>query len=187
MTPTVRKLTQYVPLTREEFRSRFFERFYDPTFDEVRAELDRICERAWDGYTKYRKSPRTQPAGSEFSDPAFALPVEWLQTRSAIKDAERRRRDPASPSRILIVSGATRSEHTCPGEVSKTRRLAEHARRSIEAQAGYEVDFLDPATRTTPWARPTTGWPRSIPAGWRRTACSCCARCTGTRRRRASS
>jgi hypothetical protein len=125
MTPTVRKLTQYVPLTREEFRSRFFERFYDPAFDEVRAELDRICERAWDGYIKYRKSPRTQPAGSEFSDPAFALPVEWLQTRSAIKDAERRRRDPASPSRILIVSGATRSEHTCPGEVSKTRRLAD--------------------------------------------------------------
>ena len=152
MTPTVRKLTQYVPLTREEFRSRFFEKFYDPAFDELRAELDRICERAWDSYIKYRKSPRTQPAGSEFSDPAFALPVEWLQTRSAIKEAERRQHDPASPSRILIVSGATRSEHTCPGEVSKTRRLAEHARRSIEAQADYEVDFLDLARLADePW------------------------------------
>jgi hypothetical protein len=38
MTPTVRKLTQYVPLTREEFRSRFFEKFYDPGFDDVQAK-----------------------------------------------------------------------------------------------------------------------------------------------------
>ena len=129
---TVRKLTQYVPLTREEFRRRFFERFYDPTFDEVQAELEQICERAWDGYIRYRKSPRTQAAGPEFSDPVFKLPVEWLATRKAIRDAERRQKDSASPSRILIVSGATRSEHTCPGEVSKTRRLAGHAAETLE-------------------------------------------------------
>jgi multimeric flavodoxin WrbA len=138
---TVRKLTQYVPLTREQFRSRFFERFYDPAFDAVRAELDKVCEIAWDGYIKYRKSPRSQPAGAEFSDPAFKLPVEWLQARSAIKEAERRQRDPSSPPRILVVSGATRSEHTCPGEVSKTRRLAGHAAKTLEAQ-GCEVDLL---------------------------------------------
>jgi multimeric flavodoxin WrbA len=140
---TVRKMTQYVPLTRDEFRKRFFERFYDPAFDEVQAELEKVFERAWDGYIKYRKSPRTQAAGQEFSDPAFKLPVEWLQTRSAIKDAEKRYRDPKSASRILIVSGATRSEHTCPGEVSKTRRLAVHAAKAIEAQAGFEVDLLE--------------------------------------------
>ena len=140
---TVRKMTQYVPLTREQFRSRFFERFYDPAFDAVRSELEKVCEIAWDGYIKYRKAPRSQPAGAEFSDPAFKLPVEWLQTRSSMKDAERRYRNPASPSRILVVSGATRSEHTCPGEVSKTRRLADRARRTIEAQAGFEVDFLE--------------------------------------------
>jgi hypothetical protein len=89
---TVRKMTQYVPLTRDEFRKRFFERFYDPAFDDVQAELEKVCERAWDGYIKYRKSPRTQPAGGEFSDPGFALPVEWLQTRSSIKEAEGRQR-----------------------------------------------------------------------------------------------
>ena len=140
---TVRKMTQYVPLTREQFRSRFFERFYDPAFDEVKAELEKVFELAWDGYIKYRKSPRTQAAGPEFSDPSFKLPVEWLQTRRAIQEAEKRQKNPASPSRILIVSGATRSEHTCPGEVSKTRRLADHARRTLEAQAGFEVDFLE--------------------------------------------
>ena len=93
---TVRKLTQYVPLTREEFRRRFFERFYDPAFDAVQAELEKVFEIAWDGYIKYRKSPRTQAAGPEFSDPAFKLPVEWLETRKAIHDAERAHKDPAS-------------------------------------------------------------------------------------------
>jgi multimeric flavodoxin WrbA len=140
---TVRRLTQYVPLTHAEFRRRFFERFYDPVFDQVKSELDKVCELAWDGYIKYRKSPRTQAAGSEFSQPDFQLPVEWLQTRKTIRDAELKQKNPASHSRILIVSGATRSEHTCPGEVSKTRRLADHAAKTIEAQAGFEVDLLD--------------------------------------------
>ena len=139
---TVRKLTQYVPLTREEFRGRFFERFYDPAFDALKAELEKVCEIAWDGYIKYRKSPRTQAAGVEFSDPAFQLAVEWLQTRSTIREAEKRYRDGATKSRILVVSGSTRSEHTCPGEVSKTRRLAGHAAQALEAQ-GFEVDLLE--------------------------------------------
>jgi len=139
---TVRKMTQYVPLTREAFRQRFFERFYDPAFDEVKAELEKVFERAWDGYVQYRKSPRTQPAGPEFSDPAFKLPVEWLETRKAIRDAEQKQKDASSPTRILVVSGATRSEHTCPGEVSKTRRLAVHAQNTLEAQ-GCEVDLLE--------------------------------------------
>ena len=140
---TVRMMTEYVPLTREEFRRRFFERFYDPAFDDLRAELEKVCERAWDGYFEYRKSPRTQAAGAGFADPAFALPLEWLETRREIQEAEKRQREPASASRVLIVSGATRSEHTCPGEVSKTRRLADLARRVIETEARFEVDFLE--------------------------------------------
>ena len=140
---TVRKLTRYVPLTRAEFRKRFFERFYDPAFDAVQGELEKVFEIAWDGYIQYRKSPRSQAAGSEFSDPSFKLPVEWLETRKAIQDAHLRQKNPSSRSRVLIVSGATRSEHTCPGEVSKTRRLADHAAKAIEAQAGFEIDLLD--------------------------------------------
>jgi multimeric flavodoxin WrbA len=139
---TVRKLTQYVPLTRDEFRRRFFERFYDPAFDKLQGELEKICAVAWDGYIKYRKSPRTQAAGKDFSDPAFELPVEWLKTRNEIRAAEQRQKDPASRSRILVVSGSTRSEHTCPGEVSKTRRLAGSAANTLEAE-GCEVDLLE--------------------------------------------
>ena len=118
----VRKLRKYVPLTREQFRARFYERFYDPAFDDVKAELEKVFERAWDGYIQYRKSPRTRPAGAGFADPSFALPVEWLETRSAIQEAQRKHEDSKSPSRILIVSASTRSEHSCPGETSKTWR-----------------------------------------------------------------
>jgi multimeric flavodoxin WrbA len=144
--PEVRKQEQYVPLTREQFRSRFYERYYDPAFDQVKPELEKVLELAWDGYIRYRKSPRSRVAGPEFSKPERTIPVEWLNTRAAIQAAERRQKDAASPSRVLVVNGSTRSEHSCPGEISKTRRLAQHAQRAIEALPGFEVDFLDVST-----------------------------------------
>lgn len=150
--PPVRTRDEHVPLTREQFRERFMARFFDPAFDEVSGELERVFEKAWDGYIQYRKSPRKQPAGDGFADPGFDLPVEWLATRDAIAKAEHRNRDPASPSRILVVNGSTRSEHTCPGEISKTRRLAEAAKAVIESVDGFEVDFLDLSTLADePW------------------------------------
>ncbi len=127
-------------------RERFYARFYDPAFDGVRAELEKVFEKAWDGYIVYRKSPRKQPAGAGYADPKFELPVEWIEARAQIDAAEKRQKDPKSPSRILIVNGSTRSEHTCPGEISKTRRLAQHAQKAVEALPGYEVDFLDIST-----------------------------------------
>jgi multimeric flavodoxin WrbA len=144
--PSVRKQDEYVPLTREQFRDRFYARFYDPVFDGVRAELEKILEKAWDGYIRYRKSPRTKAAGTGFADPGITLAAEWLETRARIQAAEKRQKDAKSPARILIVNGSTRSEHSCPGEISKTRRLAQHAQKAIEALPGHEVDFLDLST-----------------------------------------
>ena len=144
--PSVRRQDPYVALTKEQFRERFFARFYDPAFDAVRAELEKVFETAWDGYIVYRKSPRQQPAGPGYADPAQKLPVEWLEARAKIDAAEKRQKDPKSPSRILIVNGSTRSEHSCPGEISKTRRLAQSAQKAIEAWPGHEVDFLDIST-----------------------------------------
>jgi hypothetical protein len=54
MTPAVRTQDRYVPLTEAQFRERFFARFYDPAFDGVRTELERVCAVAWDGYIDYR-------------------------------------------------------------------------------------------------------------------------------------
>ena len=150
--PSVRHEAEYVPLTKQQFRGRFFARFYDPVFDAASVELEKVFELAWDGYIKYRKSPRTRPAGEGFADPAFDLPLEWLDTRSRIQAAEQHQKDPKSPSRILVVNGSTRSEHSCPGEISKTRRLARCAQEVIEGLPGYEVDFLDISTLADePW------------------------------------
>jgi multimeric flavodoxin WrbA len=144
--PEVRTLEKYVALTKDQFRQRFMQRFYDPAFDSVRDELERVFEQAWDGYEKYRKSPRTRPAGEGFADPDCPLPLEWLATRDRIREAQSRYSDPKSPSRILLINGSTRSEHTCPGEISKTRRLVYAARDVITGADGFEVDFLDIST-----------------------------------------
>ena len=150
--PAVRKQSAYVPLTKGQFRERFFARFYDPAFEALSAELERVFEAAWDGYITYRKSPRTTPAGADFADPGFALAVEWLKTRETLVEAERKQKDPAALSRILIINASTRSEHSCPGEISKTLRLAQAARAAIEELPGYEVDLLSVSSLADePW------------------------------------
>lgn len=150
--PSVRHESEYVPLTKDAFRERFYARFYDPVFESASKELEKVFELAWDGYIKYRKTPRTRPAGPGFAEPESELPLEWLYARSRIRIAEQQQKDARSPSRILVINASTRSEHTCPGEISKSRRLARCAQETIHALPGYEVDFLDIASLADePW------------------------------------
>ena len=142
-----------VQLSKEEMKKRFLARFFDPAFDAAGAELDRIAEIAWEVYHEGHKSPRTRPAGPDFADPAFELPVEWLAAREAIREAERRQKDASSPSRVLIVNGAARHDQTCPGEMSKSFRLATLAREIVEKERGFEVDFLDLSRLTAEYGR----------------------------------
>jgi multimeric flavodoxin WrbA len=132
-----------VALTKAEFTRRFRERFHDPAFEREGDAIAAAADVAWEAYTEDGKSPRTRPAGKAFADPAFPLPLEWLATRRAIHEAERRRRSPRSPSRVLVINGSSRSDQTCPGEVSKTWRLARLACDAIERHRGFETDFLD--------------------------------------------
>jgi multimeric flavodoxin WrbA len=132
-----------VKLNKSEYKKRFLAKFYDPAFEPVRGELDRIADTAWKTYDEYHKTPRTRKAGPGFANPDFELAVEWLQTRANITAAEQRQENPRSPSRILIINGSTRSEHTCPGEMSKTFRLVTLARQVIEKARGFEVEVLD--------------------------------------------
>ena len=129
-------------LSREEFARRFRARFYDPGFEPLAAEIDRLLEVAWQAYRAERKSPRTRKAGEGFADPSYDLSIEWLQAREAIQTAQRRQRDPASTSRVLLICGAARSDETCPGEMSKSFRLVKLARQVFET-AGLDVDVLD--------------------------------------------
>jgi len=132
-----------VELSRAEFLRRFRERFYDPDFGPAEKALGELGEIAWKNYIDYHKSPRTKRAGRGFADPEQELPLEWLAARKRIREAERRQRSARSPSRILIVNASSRSDQTCPGEMSKTYRLAKIAQRTVERERRFEVDFLD--------------------------------------------
>jgi multimeric flavodoxin WrbA len=151
--PRVRTGQGSVALTKEEFRARLAERFYDPAFDALRAEIGAVSEVAWQAYHEYRKSPRTRKAGKGFADPAFDLPVEWLETRRRVRLAEQRQKSARSRSRILLVCGADRSDQTCPGEMSKTFRLLRMARSVVQRARGFEADVLDLSRLTSEYGR----------------------------------
>lgn len=150
---TVRRGMPNVQLSRKEFEARFHDRFFDPAFAAVEGELQKIIDLAWDGYDEYRKNPRTRIAGKQFADPKAELPVEWLATRRAIQAAERRQSNRKSPSRILLVNGSSRSDQSCPGEMSKTFRLVSIAKRVIERQRNFEVEVLDLSRLTSEYGR----------------------------------
>src|SRR5262245_41923698 len=152
MAVTVRKGQGDVKLTREEFERRLRERFYDPEFQSVEPQIADIVSVAWKAYDEYHKSPRQTKAGPGFANPEFELPVEWLDTRRNIQQAEREQKDPSRQSRVLLVCGAARHDQTCPGEMSKTFRLASMAREEIE-RAGLLCDVLDLSLLTSQYGR----------------------------------
>jgi multimeric flavodoxin WrbA len=129
-------------LGEAEFRRRFLEQFRDPAFGPLASELDKIAAAAWDAYKNSRKSPQTRKAGNEFADPDYDLAVDWLAARERIREAERRHRDSSKPA-ILLINCSSRSEHTCPGEMSKSYRLAEIAREVFAASPDIDIDMLD--------------------------------------------
>jgi multimeric flavodoxin WrbA len=139
------------PLTRDEFGERFRRSFYDPAFEREREAIARLEAIAWDGYEKDRKAPRTAKAGPGFADPDYELSVEWRATRDKLVAAEKRQKDPATKSRVLVICGSSRNDGSCPGEMSKTYRLAKIARQTLEG-AGLEVDLLDLSRLTSDYA-----------------------------------
>jgi hypothetical protein len=139
-------------LTRDEFERRYKGQFDDPAFDTAKAEIERLTSIAWEAYQDSRKSPRTRKAGPEFAKPEHELAVEWLDARAAIHAAQREFENAAAPSRVLIICGSPRTDETCPSEMSKTFRLAQHAREQIEA-GGFTADFLDLSRLTSEYGR----------------------------------
>jgi multimeric flavodoxin WrbA len=129
-------------LDEHEFRARFRSQFQDPAFESLATELDKITSAAWDAYANHRKAPRTRKAGPEFADPDYDLAIDWLSARTAIRAAERRHAD-TSRLRVLLINASSRSEHTCPGEMSKSYRLIELAREIFAGAPDVEVELLD--------------------------------------------
>jgi multimeric flavodoxin WrbA len=127
---------------REQFHDRFVRRFFDPAFDAERDAIARLEAIAWDGLSQSRKAPRTRAAGPGFADPTYELSVEWLATRERLHAAQQHWQDPATPSRVLVVCGSARNDGTCPGEVSKSWRLARLVEQALQGD-GMQADFLD--------------------------------------------
>jgi multimeric flavodoxin WrbA len=129
-------------LDEATFRARFLSRFADPAFAPHAAALEAIAAAAWDGYVHARKAPHTRPAGPGYADPSYELATDWLAAKAAVDAAQARHDDAAGPCRVLLVNGSPRSEHTCPGEMSKSWRLVEIARETLEGEA-IAVQVLD--------------------------------------------
>lgn len=150
--PDVRKGMPPVKLPRDEFERRYRSQFADPAFAPLQRELDGIIGAAWDAYSHSRKAPVTRKAGAGFADPGYDIAVDWLEARAAILEAQRRHDDAEEPPRVLIINGSSRSEHTCPGEMSKTWRMVKLA-EPVFAEMGFAVDILDLSRLTSEFGR----------------------------------
>jgi len=139
-------------LDEAEFKRRFLSQFEDPCFEPLAAELVRLSGTAWDAYINSRKAPRTRKAGTGYADPDYDLSIDWIAAAAAVKEAARRHADAAAPTRILLINGSSRSEHTCPGEMSKTFRLAQIA-QEVLVEHKAAVDVLDLSRLTSEYGR----------------------------------
>lgn len=152
--PTVpRKGMPDPAVTREIFDRRFRERFADPVFDKLKAEIDRLADAAWDTYIEGRKAPYTRKAGASYADPDYELSDDWRAAKTAIDEAQRQHNDRRRPLRVLLINGSSRSEHTCPGEMSKTWRLLEMARAVLSHGEDIEIEVLDLSRLTSEFGR----------------------------------
>ena len=139
---TVRKGQAPGRLDRATFAARFRESFQDPAFAQAEDALARIEAIAWEAYDAKRKAPRTRKAGPGFADPDYDLSVDWLAARERLQAAAAQQQRKDTRSRVLVVAGAARNDGTCPGEVSKTWRLARIVCDTLAAD-GLEPDLLD--------------------------------------------
>jgi multimeric flavodoxin WrbA len=137
---------------------RFKSQFQGPAFVSEEDTLHCIAEAAWDSYDHSRKSARTREAGEGFADPKQELDAEWLEARKRLRQAQARQSSAQAPDRILLINGSPRTEWTCPGEMSKTMRLAQAAEQEIlglarKARRPLEVDVLDLSRLTSEYGR----------------------------------
>lgn len=149
---TVRKGQAPARLERDEFHRKFIAQFFDPAYEAVSDELARVEEVAWQAYQGTRKAPRTVKAGPGFADPDYDLSIEWKQAHDRLLAAEARQKDPATPTRILLINASARNDGSCPGEMSKTWRLTQLARATLAGQA-IETDVLDLSLLTSDYDR----------------------------------
>ena len=148
----IRKGQAPAQLARTEFTLRFHASYVDPAFRAEDHAIARLEQIAWSAYVEGRKAPATQTAGPGHVDPDYPLSVEWSATKRNIDAAQLRWADPSAGSRVLLICGSARNDGTCPGEMSKSFRLAGLAREILE-QTAIDVDLLDLSLLTSDYGR----------------------------------
>ena len=139
-------------LPRDEFGRRFRDTFVDPAYRTEDAAIARLEAIAWEAYEGGRKAPLTRPAGEGYADPTHETAIEWLDADRDIRAAKKRQADPATPSRVLVIIGSPRNDGTCPGEISKSFRLAGLVTETLHGE-GMETDVLDLSLVTSEYGR----------------------------------
>ncbi|MBE1529553.1 multimeric flavodoxin WrbA [Sphingopyxis sp. OAS728] len=140
--PSPRKGMPDPKLDEPAFKQRYIEQFRDPGFDSLRAEIGKLAAVAWNAYRDERKSPQTVKAGTSFADPDYDLSVDWLAAYDAVASARADYERADGVCRMLVINASPRSEHTCPGEMSKSWRLAEIAGDELQ-QPDTRIETLD--------------------------------------------
>ena len=139
-------------LQRVEFSARFRNSFVDPAFRSEDVAIGRLEVIAWDAYCEGRKAPLTRKAGPGYADPDYDLSVEWIEASERLKRAQAVWAEPKTKTRALVICGSPRNDGTCPGEISKTFRLARLV-DGVLRQEKIEVDFLDLSLLTSDYGR----------------------------------
>ena len=139
-------------ISRAEFSERYQAAFRDPAFAPEKEAIERIEQIAWLAYKDERKSPVTRRAGPGYADPEYDLSVDWLAAHDAVAAAQATQADATSPSRVLMIIGSARNDGSCPGEISKTFRLATWMTEELQGQ-GMAVDTLDLSLTTSEYGR----------------------------------
>jgi multimeric flavodoxin WrbA len=147
-----RRTSQDHKISKKEFLSRFHRQFCDPHFTPFRNTLEEMGEVAWENYIEGRKAPDTHPAGKDYHDPHYELSEDWISVKKAVTEATTFHTDLNEKTRILLILASDRNEGTCPGEYSKTARLAAIAEKTLKDDS-LEVEILDLSLMTAEYGK----------------------------------
>jgi len=139
-------------LDRSQFSVRFRASFEDPAFRVEDTAIARLEDVAWQAYIEGRKSPVTRKAGPGYADPDYDLSVDWIAAKERIDAAQKLWSNASTRSRVLVIVGSARNDGTCPGEMSKTFRMATLVREVLE-QENIQPDMLDLSLLTSEYGR----------------------------------
>ena len=110
----------------------------------VRRERDAIArleEIAWQAYTRAARRPSRARPG-RLCRPRVRAVRRMAGSQGAHRESAGRLGTRRAPSRVLLICGSARNDGSCPGEMSKTFRLAELRARGARAAGMRSICWI---------------------------------------------